>query len=99
TTGPFQGGPAPDLDLIPPEAIERIEVLQDGAAAQYGSDAIAGVINIILKSDRSGGSASATVGQYYKGDGDTAAGSVRLALPIGDSGFLDVTGFHRFHDF
>jgi len=99
TSGPFQGGAAPDLDLIPPEAIERIEILQDGAAAQYGSDAIAGVINIILKSDRSGGSASATAGQYFAGDGDTAAASVRLAVPIGDDGFLDVTGFHRFHDF
>jgi iron complex outermembrane receptor protein len=99
TNGPFQGGAAPDLDLIPPEAIERIEILQDGAAAQYGSDAIAGVINIILKSDRSGGSASATAGQYYAGDGDTAAASVRLAVPIGEDGFLDVTGFHRFHDF
>jgi iron complex outermembrane receptor protein len=98
-SGPFQGGAAPDLDLIPPEAIERIEVLQDGAAAQYGSDAIAGVINIILKSDRTGGAASATAGQYYAGDGTTAAGSVRLAVPLGESGFLDVTGFHRFHDF
>ena len=99
TNGPFQGGAAPDLDLIPPDAIERIEILQDGAAAQYGSDAIAGVINIILKTDRSGGSVSATAGQYYAGDGDTAAASVRLAVPIGDDGFLDVTGFHRFHDF
>ena len=99
TNGPFQGGAAPDLDLIPPESIARIEILQDGAAAQYGSDAIAGVINIILKSDRSGGAASVTAGQYHAGDGETAAGSLRLAVPLGQHGFLDVTGFHRFHDF
>src|SRR5262249_1641486 len=52
------GSSPTDLDLIPTSAIERIEVLRDGAAAQYGSDAIAGVINIILKSASEGGSAS-----------------------------------------
>lgn len=96
--GPFQGGAAPDLDLIPPGAIERIEVLQDGAAAQYGSDAIAGVINIILKSDRSGGQADLTAGEYYRGDGTTLAASSRLALPLGENGHIDVTLFHRSHD-
>lgn len=99
SAGPFQGGAAPDLDLIPASAIARIEVLQDGAAAQYGSDAIAGVINIILKSDRSGGQASVTAGQYYEGDGETLGASGRLAVPLGERGFLDVTLFHRFHDF
>ncbi|HEX7852371.1 MAG TPA: TonB-dependent receptor [Sphingobium sp.] len=96
--GPFQGGASPDLDLIPAEAIERIEVLQDGAAAQYGSDAIAGVINIILKSDRSGGSASLTAGQYYAGDGTTLGASGRLAVPLGENGHFDLTLFHRYHD-
>lgn len=99
TTGPYQGGAAPDLDLIPPEAIERIEILQDGAAAQYGSDAIAGVINIILKKDRAGGVANITAGQYGVGDGETLAGTTRLALPLGGNGFLDVTVLHRFHDY
>jgi iron complex outermembrane receptor protein len=98
-SGPYQGGAAADLDLIPPDAIDRIEVLQDGAAAQYGSDAIAGVINIILKRDRSGGSLTATAGSYYEGDGDTVAESGRIALPIGDDGYFNLTGFHRFHDF
>lgn len=97
--GPFQGAASPDLDMIPPSSIERIEVLQDGAAAQYGSDAIAGVINIILKSDNHGGSASATAGSYYKGGGNTFAETGRIAVPLGESGFLDVTLFHRFHDF
>src|SRR3546814_4604158 len=62
-------------------------------------DAIAGVINIILKSDRSGGSVSVTGGSYYEGDGDTLAESGHLAMPIGDGGYFDVTVFHRFHDF
>ncbi|GAC17485.1 TonB-dependent receptor plug domain-containing protein [Paraglaciecola arctica] len=57
-----RGSSAVDLNAIPANAIERIEVLRDGAAAQYGSDAIAGVINIVLKSASSGGSASVTYG-------------------------------------
>lgn len=62
-------GAAPvDITLIPPSAIERIEVLRDGAAAQYGSDAIAGVINIVLR-DKPGGGLSYTFGEYDRGDG------------------------------
>ncbi|GGZ30975.1 TonB-dependent receptor plug domain-containing protein [Asticcacaulis endophyticus] len=67
-----------DLDQIPVGAIERIEVLRDGAAAQYGSDAIAGVINIILKSGK-GGSVSLGAGQTYSGDGE----NVRAAADWG----------------
>ena len=52
--GAFGGSAAPSIDLVPPDAVGHIEILQDGAAAQYGSDAIAGVINIILKSNTSG---------------------------------------------
>ncbi|HEX7872355.1 MAG TPA: TonB-dependent receptor [Sphingobium sp.] len=98
SSGPFQGGFAPDLDLIPPQAIERVEVLTDGAAAQYGSDAIAGVINIILKSDRKGGSFSATAGENYSVGGRTVSTTGRLAIPLGENGFIDATGFFRFHD-
>jgi iron complex outermembrane recepter protein len=97
--GESQGGAAPDLGLIPPAAIERIEVLEDGAAAQYGSDAIAGVINIILKHDNHGSWASADGGQYYKGDGTTYSGTGRLGTTIGGNGFLDLTFLYRFHDF
>ena len=97
--GPYQGAASPDIDLIPAAAIDHIEVLQDGAAAQYGSDAIAGVINIILKKDSSGGMASITGGQYYAGDGETLAETARIALPIGDSGYFDLTAFHRYHNF
>ncbi len=69
-----------DLNSIPISAIERVEVLRDGASAQYGSDAIAGVINIVLKGSDSGGSASATYGQYSAGDG------AKYQL-LGDAGF------------
>jgi iron complex outermembrane receptor protein len=97
--GPYQGAASPDIDLIPAAAIDHIEVLQDGAAAQYGSDAIAGVINIILKKDSHGGMASITGGQYYAGDGETLAETARIALPIGDNGYFDLTAFHRYHNF
>lgn len=59
-----RGSSAVDLNAIPVSAIQRIEILRDGAAAQYGSDAIAGVINVVLKDARQGGSLSATVGQH-----------------------------------
>jgi iron complex outermembrane receptor protein len=98
SAGPFQGASAPDLDLINPAAIERIEVLTDGAAAQYGSDAIAGVINIILKRDRSGGSLSLTGGKNYETGGGTLAATGRLALPLGESGFVNATVSYRKHD-
>lgn len=95
----FQGAVAPDLDLIPKSAIKRIEVLEDGAAAQYGSDAIAGVINIILDDKKEGGSFSATSGQYYKGDGLQYAASLDLSTKLGENGFLDLSGFYRKHQF
>jgi iron complex outermembrane receptor protein len=63
TGSPFQGGAGVDLNFIPLDAIDHVEVLTEGAAAQYGSDAIAGVINIILKRNSSGGSLAGTYGQ------------------------------------
>lgn len=69
-----------DLNTIPISAIERVEVLRDGASAQYGSDAIAGVINIVLKGSDHGGSVSATYGQYSAGDG-------AQYQVLGDAGF------------
>jgi iron complex outermembrane receptor protein len=64
------GGSTPvDLDFIPASAIERVEYLRGGAAAQYGSDAIAGVINIILKKSGQGGGSETTVGQSYRSTG------------------------------
>src|ERR1700676_1808644 len=71
----YQGGAGVDLNFIPLDAVDHIEVLTDGAAAQYGTDAIAGVINIILKKNTSGGIASATYGQYANGAGKTESAS------------------------
>ena len=97
--GPYQGAATADLDLISPSSIQRIEVLEDGAAAQYGSDAIAGVINIILKNDSSGGDGYVTGGQNYQTGGATGAATLHLATKLGDNGFINLTGFYRFHDF
>jgi len=96
--GPLQGSAPVDLDLIPISAIDHIEVLRDGAAAQYGSDAIAGVINIILKSEDHGGSATATAGQYYEGDGFTGAAGGDVGTGLGDDGFLHLSADYRHHD-
>jgi iron complex outermembrane receptor protein len=98
-SGPYQGGAAPDLNFIAMQSVARIEVLQDGAAAQYGSDAIAGVVNIMLRSDAEGGSATLSQSGYYRGDGDTTDGSANLGMKLGETGFLNVTGTIRDHGF
>ncbi len=90
-----KGSTGVDLDTIPINAIERVEVLRDGASAQYGSDAIAGVINVILKSADSGGSAAADVGQTGDGDGFTHGGGGNIGLAFGDSGFVNLTAEYR----
>jgi iron complex outermembrane receptor protein len=97
--GVFQGAATPDLGLIPVAAIDHVEVLQDGAAAQYGSDAIAGVVNIILKTANHGGTISGTGGSYYSNGGATGAFSANIGLPIGDKGFINLTAETRYHDF
>src|SRR6185437_13671881 len=96
---PYSGAASVDLGLIPVAAIDHVEVLQDGAAAQYGSDAIGGVVNLILKNARAGGVASLTGGQYYAGDGDTGAWSINNGFGLGERGFLNVTVEQNYHDF
>ena len=86
-----RGTAGTDFNAIPSAAIERIEVLRDGAAAQYGSDAIAGVINIILKDDVDLGDVNLYWGQTYEGDGDTWQGNGNYGVKVGDSGFLNLT--------
>ena len=86
-----RGTAGTDFNAIPAAAIERIEVLRDGAAAQYGSDAIAGVINIVLKNDADKGDANIYWGQTYEGDGDTWSGNGNYGAKVGDSGFLNLT--------
>ncbi|WHO37565.1 TonB-dependent receptor [Sphingobium sp. AP49] len=93
--GTTQNGQSPpDLDLIPSNAIERIEVLRDGASAQYGSDAIAGVINIILKPD-TGGTASFLGGGTADGGGEQGRFQISKGFAIGDGGHvhLSLDGF------
>lgn len=80
-----------DLNTLSANAIERVEVLRDGAAAQYGSDAIAGVININLKSDNHGGNALLSTGITSAGDGLTGLLSLNRGLKLGKKGFLNVT--------
>jgi len=80
-----------DLNTIPISAIERVEVLRDGASAQYGSDAIAGVINIVLKGRDSGGSASLRGGQYSAGDGRQYQANTDAGLALGE-GFVHLSG-------
>ena len=67
-----------DLSQIPMSAVERIEILKDGASSIYGSDAIAGVVNVITRKNFDGGEANVYVGQYGKGDGDTETYSMTL---------------------
>jgi iron complex outermembrane receptor protein len=86
-----QGSQGVDFAAFPAAAIERVEVLRDGAAAQYGSDAIAGVVNIILKDASEGGQLSVQAGSYYEGDGDRLSVSGNIGLPLGADGFANVS--------
>jgi iron complex outermembrane receptor protein len=101
-----RGSSAVDLNTIPLASIGTVEVLREGASAQYGSDAIAGVINIRLREARDGGNVSANLGQYYtrvetlrtsykKGDGAVAEVSGWKGLPLGADGFLTISAEYR----
>jgi len=81
-----RGSSPADLNTIPIAAVERIEVLRDGAAAQYGSDAIAGVINVVLKGSGSGGGIAGRYGQYSAGDGEQYQLSGDGGFRLGDKG-------------
>lgn len=83
-----RGSQSVDLSTIQVSSIERIEVLRDGASAQYGSDAIAGVINIVLRQDDHGGDLQGSVGQYSKGDGFTRSVSGLKGFSLPGDGFL-----------
>jgi iron complex outermembrane receptor protein len=89
--GPQQGSTGVDIDLIPVSAVDHVEILRDGAAAQYGSDAIAGVINIILKSDTKGGYIESLTGQTYQGDGLRQSTSANYGFALGPGGFLNLS--------
>ena len=90
----FQGGgvndgsQGADISVIPAIALKRVEVLRDGASAQYGSDAIAGVINFVLDDISEGGSLSYKKGEYTEGDGATTTIAGKYGLPLGQDGFV-----------
>ncbi|WP_028055805.1 TonB-dependent receptor plug domain-containing protein [Sphingobium bisphenolivorans] len=98
-SGAFQGSAAPSIDLIPPDSVSRVEVLQEGAAAVYGTDAIAGVINFILKDQDEGGSFKVTGGQYYDSEGELFSASGNMGFKLGEDGFFNLTLFHRRQDY
>ncbi|WP_323845190.1 TonB-dependent receptor plug domain-containing protein [Microbulbifer magnicolonia] len=93
-----QGAQAVDFSAIPSMAVERVEVLRDGASAQYGSDAIAGVVNVILKDDAEGISVSAQTGEYFEGDGTRTSLAANAGFALGDSGFVNATVEHSTAD-
>lgn len=86
------GTQGPDISTIPTSALKSVEVLRDGAAAQYGSDAIAGVINFILKDDAEGASLTVESGEFSEGDGFQTTVQGNIGLPLGESGFLSLSG-------
>ena len=91
----FQGGgindgaQGPDISVIPSIALKQVEVLRDGAAAQYGSDAIAGVMNFVLKDAADGGSFSVKHGEYAEGDGGTTTYAGNIVLPLTQDGYAN----------
>lgn len=89
------GANAVDIDLIPVSAVDHIEVLKDSAAAQYGSDAVAGVINIILKSSNAGGHIETSYGKLFSGEGETIKVAGDQGFTLGESGFLHLSADAR----
>ena len=84
------GSHSADVGMIPGIAVKRVEVLRDGASSQYGSDAIAGVINFVMKDASEGGSLQVTYGEHYDGEQSVkVAGNIGLAL--GDVGFINIS--------
>ena len=91
--GVADGAQGPDIAVIPAVALRQVEVLRDGASAQYGSDAIAGVMNFQLRDDRTGGSLEFRAGGHpLAADGHAHTVSGNVGLPLGSSGFVNLSG-------
>ncbi|WP_395075561.1 TonB-dependent receptor domain-containing protein [Flavobacterium sp.] len=90
-TSPGRGETGADISAIPTDAIEKVEILRDGASAQYGSDAIAGVMNIILKKNTTFGSATLRTGITSEGDGEMYGISLNNGSTVGQKGFINYT--------
>ncbi|MCZ6771576.1 MAG: TonB-dependent receptor [Proteobacteria bacterium] len=93
-----RGTQGPDISNIPAISLKSVEVLRDGASAQYGADAIAGVINFILNDDPNIRHFSIQAGSYYDGDGDSIRVSGIVGFPIGDGGSLNVSAEYKDSD-
>lgn len=89
--GPTDGAQGADLAPIPAIAVKQAEVLRDGASAQYGSDAIAGAMNFVLKDAPAGGSMQFTAGGFAQGDGETVTFAGNVGLPLGRGGFANLS--------
>ena len=85
------GAQGPDISTIPAIALRQVEILRDGASAQYGSDAIAGVMNLTLKDAPSGGRFEVRTGTYREGDGESYTLSGNIGLPLGRDGFANLS--------
>ena len=85
------GAQGPDISSIPAIAVRQAEVLRDGASAQYGSDAIAGVMNFTLKDAPSGGSIEFRTGTFMEGDGESYTLAGNIGFPLGDNGFANLS--------
>ena len=94
-----RGAVGTDLNVVPTASLKRIEVLRDGAAALYGSDAIAGVINLQLKDDTTGVTASSTVGQTTKSDGGVFQVDTNIGIGLGGKGYLNLSGQYQNHSY
>ena len=89
------GSQGPDLSVIPAIAIAQMELLRDGAAAQYGSDAIAGVLNLRLREASEGTLLETRAGEYFEGDGRLTQVAANLGLPLTRGGFLNASVEYR----
>jgi len=90
------GAHAADIGMIPSIGLKSVEVLRDGAAAQYGSDAIAGVINFLLRDANEGVEIQTQLGQWYEGETDYKV-AANVGLPLSENGFFNVSGEYSFN--
>jgi len=95
----FGGSAAPDLSLIPKSSIERIEVLQDGAAAQYGTDAIAGVVNFILKKADHGGTIDLNGSKFFDGGGTSWSVVGNIGIKPFEDAYINFSAERRYQDY
>ena len=89
--GISDGAHGPDVGVFPALGLKQVEVLRDGAASQYGSDAIAGVMNFVLRDDRQGTTFEAKAGATYTGDGENHLLAANVGLPLGATGFVNLS--------